>query len=250
MFSRLQSCKRSRRVRRSAMRASISTRAPLGFVVTAMAALLGFVVTVTAGTCLGAGDPLGAQTAKTIYQTTLEELSQRTSEVSTADLRRILADGSATVFDARPPREYAISHIPGAVNVRGKPGRPMSQYVPDAGEIARALDGNTSSGIVLYCSGPFCGRSKRLSEELLAAGFTNVRRYQLGMPVWRALGGSTQIELEAVAYVHDVDRSAVFIDARDSEEFRAGTLPRAVNVPAGGLGRGKGGGGVRRAEED
>jgi hypothetical protein len=29
--------------------------------------------------------------------------------------------------------------------------------------------------------GPFCGKSKRLAEELLEAGYTNVRRYQLGM---------------------------------------------------------------------
>jgi len=126
----------------------------------------------------------------------------------------------------------------------------MSQYVPDSAEIIRALGGNTASPIVLYCSGPFCGRSKRLSEELLAAGFTNVRRYQLGIPVWRALGGSTQIELEAIAYVHEVDRSAVFIDARDPEEFRAGTLRRAVSVPASGLERGKDVGEVRRAKDD
>ena len=126
----------------------------------------------------------------------------------------------------------------------------MSQYVPDAGEIERALGGEKESPIVLYCSGPFCGRSKRLSEELLAAGFTNVRRYQLGIPVWRALGGTTQIELDAVAYVHEVDRSAVFIDARDPEDFRAGTLPRAVSVSVRGLERGKDVGEVRRAKDD
>jgi len=216
----------------------------------ASTALLGVVVAFAAGVWLGAGGPVGAQTAKTIYQATLEELNQRTSEVSTAVLRQILADGSATVFDARPPKEYAISHIPGAVNVRGQQGRPMSQYVPDAGEVARVLAGKKSAPIVLYCSGPFCGRSKRLSEELLAEGFTNVRRYQLGIPVWRALGGSTQIELEAVAYVHDADRSAVFIDARDPEEFGAATLPRAVNVPASRLERGKDVGEVRRAKDD
>src|SRR5947207_5582960 len=45
-------------------------------------------------------------------------------------------------------------------------------------------------------------KERRLSEELLAAGFTNVRRYQLGIPVSRALGGSTQIEPEAVVYFH------------------------------------------------
>ena len=88
------------------------------------------------------------------------------------------------------------------------------------------------------------------SEELLAAGFTNVRRYQLGIPVWRALGGSTQIELDAVAYVHEMDRSAVFIDAREPEEFQAATLPRAINVPAMRLEQGKDVGEVRRAKDD
>ena len=108
-----------------------------------------------------------AQTVTTIFQATLAEPNQETAEVSTDELRRILVDRSATVFDARPPKEYAISHIPGAVNVVGKPSLPMSQYVPDAGEIVRVLAGNKSAAIVLYCSGPFCGRSKRLSEELL-----------------------------------------------------------------------------------
>jgi len=126
----------------------------------------------------------------------------------------------------------------------------MSQYVPDAGAIIRALGGDKTSPVVLYCSGPFCGRSKRLSEELLAAGLTNVRRYQLGIPVWRALGGSTQIELEAMSYVHEMDRSAVFIDAREPKEFQKGTLPRAVSVPASQLERGKDVGEVRRAKDD
>src|SRR5262245_39498456 len=211
-------------------------------------ALLGIVVAVAAGTWLG--HPVNAETAKTITQATLEEPNQKTSEVSTDELRGILADRSAVVFDARPPREYALSHIPGARNVRGQPDRPMSQYVPDASEIVGSLGGDMESPIVLYCSGPFCGRSKRLSEELLAAGFTNVRRYQLGIPVWRALGGSTQIELEGVTYVHGMDRSAVFVDARDPEEFKPGTAPRAVSVPASGLERGKDVGEVRRAKDD
>jgi rhodanese-related sulfurtransferase len=212
--------------------------------------MLRFLIAVAVAMLVAPGARVAAETPKTISQATLEEPDQKTPEVSTEDLRRVLADGSAVVFDARPPKEYAISHIPGALNVSGKPGLPMSQYVPDAGEIERALGGEKESPIVLYCSGPFCGRSKRLSEELLAAGFTNVRRYQLGIPVWRALGGTTQIELDAVAYVHEVDRSAVFIDARDPEDFRAGTLPRAVSVSVRGLERGKDVGEVRRAKDD
>src|SRR6266513_536330 len=55
------------------------------------------------------------------------------------------------------------------------------------------VSGDKSKALVLYCNGPFCQASKRVSEQLVAGGFTNVRRYQLGIPIWRALGGPTEI---------------------------------------------------------
>src|SRR5215472_9753424 len=119
-------------LRRPMMRASIPK-----------AALLGVVVVIASW--LVPECHVRAQTLKTIVQATLEEPNQKTSEISTDDLRGILATGSAVVFDARPPREYAMSHIPGAINVRSKPGLSMSQYVPDAGEIVGTLDGVFSS---------------------------------------------------------------------------------------------------------
>jgi rhodanese-related sulfurtransferase len=135
-----------------------------------------------------------AQSSPDIFEATLAQPDQKTAEVSTEELRGILAEGSATVFDARPFMEYAVGHIPGALNVAAKPDVPMSVYVSDVHEIERVLDGKKDAPIVLYCNGPFCGKSKRLSEELLVAGFTDIRRYQLGAPVWRALGGVMQIE--------------------------------------------------------
>jgi rhodanese-related sulfurtransferase len=66
---------------------------------------------------------------------------------------------------------------------------------------------------------------------LVGAGFTNVRRYQLGIPIWRALGGPTEIEAEGVARIIKADRTAVFIDARSSQEFSAGTLTGAQSAP-------------------
>jgi len=164
-----------------------------------------------------------------VQQTTLMEANQKTGEVSTAELSQILADGQTFVFDARPHLEYSISHIPGALNVAPKPGVEMSQYVSDVAEIERVVQDKTVA-IVLYCNGPFCGKSKRLSEELLDAGFRNVRRYQLGVPTWRALVGLTQIELDGARYVSEGDKTAVWIDARSTEEFAAGSLPGAVNM--------------------
>jgi rhodanese-related sulfurtransferase len=167
----------------------------------------------------------------TVFQTTLGEANQKTGEVSTEELRRALGDGTTVVFDSRPHLEYAISHIPGALNVAAKPGVPMSVYVSDVAEIGRLVP-DKATAIVLYCNGPFCGKSKRLGEELLEAGYTNVRRYQLGAPTWRALVGIMQIEMDGVRYVRDGDRTAVFVDARSADEFRAGSLPGARNIPA------------------
>jgi rhodanese-related sulfurtransferase len=169
-------------------------------------------------------------TGSNIAQGTLME-NEKTPEISTAELQQILASKSATVFDARPFNEFAISHIPGALNVAAKPGVPPSQYVSDVAEIGRLVPGKDAP-IVLYCNGPYCGKSKRLSEEMLQAGYTNVRRYQLGIPTWRALVGLTQIELEGVRYVQAGDKTAVFFDARAPEEFKAGTLPGARNLLA------------------
>ena len=156
--------------------------------------------------------------------------SQTTAEISTDQLRHILQDGSATVFDARPMMEFAVGHIPGAVNVSAKAGVPMSLYVSDVVEIGRVVHGDKDRAIVLYCNGPFCGKSSRLADELVQAGFTNVRRYQLGAPIWRALGGVMQIEPEGDAYVRQGDHTVRLYDARAKADFVVGTLPGAINL--------------------
>lgn len=150
----------------------------------------------------------------TVYEATLGETGEKTAEVSTAELKQILETKSALVFDSRPAREFAVGHIPGALNVAAKPSVPISVYVSDVKEIERVVKGDKSTPIVLYCNGPFCQKSKRLSAELIEAGFTNVRRYQLGMPTWRALVGVQEVELEGLRYVLDNDKTAVLLDAR------------------------------------
>src|SRR6185436_20024402 len=164
-------------------------------------------------TCSGARAVMG-QVPTSVHRAVLGEPNQPTAEVSTDELRRILTERTAFVFDARPHREFAISHIPGALNVAARPGVPMSAYVSDVAEIGRLVRDDRTTRIVLYCSGPYCGKSKRLADELVAAGYTYVRRYQLGIPVWRALGGVTEIEPEGLRHVMRNDMTAVLIDTR------------------------------------
>jgi rhodanese-related sulfurtransferase len=171
-------------------------------------------------------------------------------EISTAELEAILASRSATVLDARPHAEYAISHIPGAVNVAPKPGVPMSMYVSDVAEIGRVLNGDKAAPLVLYCNGPHCGKSKRLATELRDAGYTSVRRYQLGIPMWRAVGGVCEVELEGFRHVTANDATAVVIDTREPADFARRTFPRARNIPRRLVLDGKDIGEVKRAKDD
>jgi rhodanese-related sulfurtransferase len=184
-----------------------------------------------------------------IQTAVLNETGTKTTQVSTDDLRKVLADKTAMVFDARPASEFATSHIPGAINVAQKPGTSKALYVSDVAEIGRSVGGDKSKAIIVYCNGPFCGKSKRLSDELLAAGFTHVRRYQLGIPVWRALGGVTQIETEGARYVMHNDHTAVWLDTRSTGKAQP-TLVGAKRISVEVAKGGKDNAAMQRAKND
>lgn len=186
-----------------------------------------------------AQSPLPDGLQRAVVDARAETGGETAPEVSTEELHGLLVGEQAVVLDARPFMEFATGHIPGAINVAAKPGVDMALYVSDVAEIDRIVGGRKDTPLVLYCNGPFCGKSKRLAEELGEAGYTNVRRYQAGIPVWRALGGVTQVEPEGAHYIYESDRSSWFVDARSPEVFLAGSLPGAKNVWAGEVHRAK-----------
>jgi len=196
----------------------------------------------------GAGS-LSAQTGG-IHAATLSERDSGTPNISTDELIRLMRADSVLVLDTRPHLEWSMSHIPGARNVAPKPGMPQSQHTSDVAEIGRLVNGDKRRSLVLYCNGPYCGKSRRVATDLLAAGYTNVRRYQLGVPVWRALGGIMVIEPDGARHVFEHDRTAVWLDVRDSTDFVAGSLRGARNLPASGLRPGKDQGEVKAAKDD
>jgi len=55
----------------------------------------------------------------------------------------------------------------------------------------------------------------------------------LGFPVWRALGNTAETNLEGFRYIYTKDKTAVFVDARNPEEFKAMSVPGAVNIQKG-----------------
>jgi rhodanese-related sulfurtransferase len=158
----------------------------------------------------------------TVYDATLGETNPVTPEISTEQLKQILADRSGPVLDVRFAQEHAIAHIPGSINIYEKEIETITQRLPDK-----------AMSMVLYCNGPFCGKRKRVSAELVKLGYTNVKRYQLGLPIWRALGNTVQTDLAGLQYVFGADKTAVFVDARSRGEFEEASMPAAVNILAG-----------------
>jgi rhodanese-related sulfurtransferase len=151
----------------------------------------------------------------------------RAPQITTAELRDVLARDEAVVLDARPVEEFGMSHIPGAMNVSQKPGTPTAFYISDVAEVKRLVP-DRARPLIVYCNGPFCGKSRRFADELVAAGYLNVRRYQLGMPGWRTAGGVSAIEPAAIHRVAELDATAVFIDAGLTDHGQP--MPRMVKL--------------------
>jgi rhodanese-related sulfurtransferase len=140
-------------------------------------------------------------------------------EISTEELKEILLTGKIPVIDVRPEKEFAVSHIPGSVNIFESRIEEMVKVTPDK-----------SSGPVLYCNGPHCHKTSRVAEKLSKQGYTNIKKYQLGLPVWRAFGNTAETSLSGFKYIFSLDKTAVFVDARSKEEYKADTIPGAVNI--------------------
>ena len=99
--------------------------------------------------------------------------------VTRAELAERLKDGLVTVLDVRPADEFALGHVPGAVNV------PLDQLE------RRLASLDPGHEIVAYCRGPYCVLSYEAVAALRARGF-RARRLEDGLPEWRAAGLPTE----------------------------------------------------------
>src|SRR6266513_1949917 len=182
--------------------------------------------------CISILLPLQAQCPATpnIFQTSLLEPPQSGKELSTEQLQQILASGSMPVFDVRFELEYAISHIPCAINI---PPLNNTSVEREVSLISAFFPINPHAEFVLTCNGPFSGKSKRVAAALAVAGYDNFYRYQLGLPVWRALGNTVRTDFEGFAYIFNRDHTAVFVDARTPQDFLDDTVTCAVNIQPG-----------------
>ncbi|MBS0546168.1 MAG: metalloregulator ArsR/SmtB family transcription factor [Proteobacteria bacterium] len=95
--------------------------------------------------------------------------------ISRKELVQRFRDGLVTVLDVRPEDEYAVGHLPKAINI---PLRELARRL-------RELPKNRE--VVAYCRGPYCVLAFEAVALLRGRGF-KVRRLQDGYPEWKAAG--------------------------------------------------------------
>lgn len=95
--------------------------------------------------------------------------------VTRKELVKRLRDGLVTVLDVRPPDEFEMGHLPGAINI------------PIGDLKARLAELDPHHEIVAYCRGAYCVMSFEAVAALRARGF-KVRRLEEGFPEWKAAG--------------------------------------------------------------
>ncbi|TPJ74990.1 metalloregulator ArsR/SmtB family transcription factor [Mesorhizobium sp. B2-7-1] len=95
--------------------------------------------------------------------------------VTRDELQTLMRDGLVTLIDVRPPDEFALGHVPGAINV------PL-------GEIKTwSADAAPDREVVAYCRGPWCVMSFEAVAALRSLGYS-ARRLEDGLPEWKAAG--------------------------------------------------------------
>jgi rhodanese-related sulfurtransferase len=91
---------------------------------------------------------------------------------------RIESGADFVLVDALSPMSYAMSHLPGAINI-------TPDWIDDR---ARRRIPDLDTEIVVYCADAGCDSSTIVANRLIELGYRNVRHYAEGKRDWIAAG--------------------------------------------------------------
>ncbi|HMM76345.1 MAG TPA: metalloregulator ArsR/SmtB family transcription factor [Gammaproteobacteria bacterium] len=128
--------------------------------------------------CVGERNRAEIRQIMSDYFSARDELAPVTRE----ELVSRLGDGTVTLLDVRPAQEFALGHLPGALNI------PVNELQAQLSKLPKKHE------IVAYCRGPYCVLSFEAVAWLRARGY-RVRRLVDGFPEWKAAG----LEIETAA---------------------------------------------------
>ena len=84
------------------------------------------------------------------------------------------------LLDVREKTEYAKGRLPGALSY------PLETFDDDVHQILMKIKRNTP--LVIYCSGPECGKSHEYASLLKQLKYTDIKIFSGGYQVWKESG--------------------------------------------------------------
>lgn len=102
-------------------------------------------------------------------------------EVSLDELKKIVADKSATLVDANGESTYKKGHIPGAIH-----------FAQNAKNFQAVLPKDKGALVVAYCGGPLCTAWEDAAKAAKSLGYTNVKHFKGGIKGWTEAGQTVE----------------------------------------------------------
>jgi len=166
--------------------------------------------------------------------------------VATNHIKMVLNDRDrvALLVDARPFIKYNEGTVPGAMNL------PFQEW----DKLQGLLPADKAAQMIFFCGGFKCDLSHKSAAKAQALGYTDVRVYAEGWPVWKSnssrafamvnpkQGSSADAKPEEIVYEGEISAEEftsmmenqpegfLLVDCRPAEEFEKGHLPGAVNI--------------------
>ncbi len=136
------------------------------------------------------------------------------------------AEGNYVIVDARPGPRYHEGHIPRSVNL------PLPAFEKLRGKV---LPKDKDTLIVFYCEGIKCSLSPKSSKRAEGYGYTNIKIYHDGLPVWEKGGHPVYTTAKGLASYREKQIPLVLVDVRAADQVANGVIAEAVAIPADGI---------------
>ena len=170
----------------------------------------------------------GSDRFATSVKPKLATLPEGVKEIKVDELAKLIAvgpdEGNYVLVDSRPAARYHEGHIPTAISI-------PETVMKDTG--AASLPGDAklnNTQLIFYCGGPTCGMSPSAANMAKNMGYTNLHVMLQGIPGWKKAGKSVTASEKFVK-----TDNIVLVDLRSKEEYEAGHIPRAYNIPMASL---------------
>lgn len=94
------------------------------------------------------------------------------------ELEQAIDRDEVTVVETLRDEHFAQGHLPGAIHI----------HFEEVAEQAPELLPDKDAAIVTYCSNTACRNCEAAANQLIAMGYTNVRKYAEGKDDWQSAG--------------------------------------------------------------